>query len=83
MELANGERIMAEGFVASGLNPQTFLDLLDADRVSPQVWEHAAGFQCNLLAPLFAARRLQGGVMLALGPGIGAPERRLRCEPSW
>ncbi|HEV2382806.1 MAG TPA: NAD(P)/FAD-dependent oxidoreductase [Terriglobia bacterium] len=53
--LAGGETITARAFVASGLNPQqTFLKLLDADSVSREVREKAAGFQYNTLAPLFA-----------------------------
>lgn len=52
VELRTGERILAKGFVASGLNPQqTFLELMDA---SPKLREQAANFQYNLLAPLFA-----------------------------
>jgi phytoene dehydrogenase-like protein len=55
VELADGERIEAKSFVASGLNPQqTFLDLLDADAASPSVCEQAEQFQYNLIAPLFA-----------------------------
>jgi phytoene dehydrogenase-like protein len=55
VELADGERIEAAGFVASGLNPQqTFLDLLDADTVAPATRERAAAFRYNRLAPLFA-----------------------------
>ena len=55
MELADGERIAAVAFVASGLNPQqTFLDLLDADAVPRAVREAAAGYQYNRIAPLFA-----------------------------
>jgi phytoene dehydrogenase-like protein len=55
VELAGGERIRARAFVASGLNPQqTFLELLDAGSVPGTVRERAAGFQYNLLAPLFA-----------------------------
>ena len=39
----------------SGLNPQqTFLDLLPPDTVPAEVRARAAGFQYNLLAPLFA-----------------------------
>jgi len=54
-ELDTGERIEAKGFIASGLNPQqTFLELLDADAVPPDVRERAGGFEYNLLAPLFA-----------------------------
>ncbi len=55
VELVNGRRIMARAFVASGLNPQqTFLQLMDADAVPLPVRRQAAGFQFNLLAPLFA-----------------------------
>jgi phytoene dehydrogenase-like protein len=55
VELANGERIEARGFVASGLNPQqTFLKLIDADAVPRTLRDEAAKFQYNLLAPLFA-----------------------------
>jgi phytoene dehydrogenase-like protein len=54
VELASGERIVAR-FVASGLNPQqTFLQLIDADAAGTALREQAAGFQYNLLAPLFA-----------------------------
>jgi phytoene dehydrogenase-like protein len=55
VELADGERIQAGRFIASGLNPQqTFLDLLDASMLPPELRDRAAGFQYNLLAPLFA-----------------------------
>lgn len=55
VELAGGERIEAKSFVASGLNPQqTFVQLLDADAAPTKVREQAAGFEYNLLAPLFA-----------------------------
>ena len=55
VELADGEVIEARGFVASGLNPQqTFVDLLSADDVPPEVRTRAEGFKYNLLAPLFA-----------------------------
>ena len=50
-----GDRIEATQFVASGLNPQqTFLDLIPADVASAHLRERAAGFEYNLLAPLFA-----------------------------
>jgi phytoene dehydrogenase-like protein len=53
--LANGERIEARAFIASGLNPQqTFLELMDADAVSCDTRQRAAEFRYNLLAPLFA-----------------------------
>jgi phytoene dehydrogenase-like protein len=55
VELKSGERVMALAFVASGLNPQqTFLRLMDADAVPLLLRKQAAGFQFNLLAPLFA-----------------------------
>jgi phytoene dehydrogenase-like protein len=55
VQLADGERLTARAFVASGLNPQqTFLELLDADVVPRPVREAAAGFQYNRIAPLFA-----------------------------
>lgn len=55
VELTTGEHLQAEGFVASGLNPQqTFLQLLDASSVAVDVRERASRFQYNLLAPLFA-----------------------------
>jgi phytoene dehydrogenase-like protein len=55
VELAQGERIEASGFVASGLNPQqTFVHLLDAGAAPPKVRAQAAGFVYNRIAPLFA-----------------------------
>jgi phytoene dehydrogenase-like protein len=55
VEFSSGERIEASGFVASGLNPQqTFLKLIDASSISHSLRNRAAGFQYNLLAPLFA-----------------------------
>ncbi len=72
VELATGERIEAKAFVASGLNPQqTFLDLLDADAVPPDVRERAGGFEYNLLAPLFALH-----LALAEPPRYKAAARR-------
>ena len=72
VELATGERVMAKAFVASGLNPQqTFLDLLNADQVSPKVRQQAADFQYNLLAPLFALN-----LALHEAPRYKAAERR-------
>ncbi len=54
VELTTGEQIRANGFVASGLNPQqTFLDLMAAEVMPASVREKAAQFQYNLLAPLF------------------------------
>lgn len=55
VESMNGDRIEAAQFVASGLNPQqTFLDLIPADVAPSHLRERAAGFEYNLLAPLFA-----------------------------
>ncbi|HUG90006.1 MAG TPA: NAD(P)/FAD-dependent oxidoreductase [Planctomycetaceae bacterium] len=73
LELAGGERIetTAGGFVASGLNPQqTIMELVAADSVPADVRERAAGFQYNLLAPLFALN-----VALAEPPQYRAAER--------
>jgi phytoene dehydrogenase-like protein len=54
VETMDGERIRARRFVASSLNPQqTFRELLDEADVPPAWREKAAGFQYNLLAPLF------------------------------
>jgi phytoene dehydrogenase-like protein len=55
VELADGERLTARAFVASGLNPQqTFLELLDVAAVPPSARDAAAGFRYNRIAPLFA-----------------------------
>ena len=55
VELMDGSRLMAARFIASGLNPQqTFLDLIPGDVASSRLRERAAGFDYNLLAPLFA-----------------------------
>ncbi|MCB1276799.1 NAD(P)/FAD-dependent oxidoreductase [Prosthecobacter sp.] len=55
VESVNGDRIEATQFVASGLNPQqTFIDLIPADVAPSHLRERAAGFEYNLLAPLFA-----------------------------
>jgi phytoene dehydrogenase-like protein len=72
VQLASGERIMARSFVVSGLNPQqTFIKLIDEDSAPRQVRKQAAGFQYNLLAPLFSLN-------LALNepPHYKAAERR-------
>ena len=54
VELGSGERIAADGFVASGLNPQqTFLQLLPESEIAHSLRRQARGFQYNLLAPLF------------------------------
>jgi phytoene dehydrogenase-like protein len=72
VELAGGERLRARAFVASGLNPrQTFLELLDAGAAPAAVRERAAGFQYNLLAPLFALN-----VALREPPRYRAAEKR-------
>lgn len=53
VELNSGEVIHAQT-VVSGLNPQqTFLQLLPAESVPAALRAQAAGFQYNLLAPLF------------------------------
>jgi len=57
VELSTGERVHARGFVASGLNPQqTFVDLLPAEHVPPSLRKQAAGFEYNVIAPLFAVQ---------------------------
>lgn len=55
VETGDGELFRARHFVASSLNPQqTFLDLIAPEHL-PRAWrDAAAGFQYNLLAPLFA-----------------------------
>jgi phytoene dehydrogenase-like protein len=54
VELDPGEMITADR-VVSGLNPQqTFLDLLPASETAAELRARAAGFEYNLLAPLFA-----------------------------
>ncbi len=54
VETAEGERIGARHFVASGLNPQqTFLELIEPSML-PAAWrKSAAEFHYNQLAPLF------------------------------
>jgi phytoene dehydrogenase-like protein len=55
IELRDGERVFADGFVASGLNPsQTFLELLDPGDVPEEARRGAKAFRYNLIAPLFA-----------------------------
>jgi phytoene dehydrogenase-like protein len=55
VELADGERILAQHGVISGLNPQqTFLDLLPSEALPAATREVVARFEYNLLAPLFA-----------------------------
>jgi phytoene dehydrogenase-like protein len=54
IELTTGETITADRIV-SGLNPQqTFLDLLPDTDTAADLRARAAGFEYNLLAPLFA-----------------------------
>jgi phytoene dehydrogenase-like protein len=72
IELEGGERIEAQAFVASGLNPQqTFVQLLDADAVPRDVRERAEQFEYNRIAPLFALN-----VALKEPPRYRAAERR-------
>jgi len=72
VELDTGERIMAQAFVASGLNPQqTFVELLAADQAPAEVRKQASDFQYNLLAPLFAVN-----VALREPPRYKAAEQR-------
>jgi phytoene dehydrogenase-like protein len=72
VELADGERLEAKGFVASGLNPQqTFRELLAADVLPREVRDRATGFRYNLLAPLFALN-----VALREPPRYQAAEKR-------
>ena len=52
--LKSSERIVASGFVASGLNPQqTFLQLLPGSETGAALRRRAKGFRYNVLAPLF------------------------------
>ncbi len=52
--LTNGETIRANGFIASGLNPQqTFLEFLPESATSEDLRRRAGSFEYNLLAPLF------------------------------
>ncbi len=54
VELDSGETLTADA-VVSGLNPQqTFLDLLPTSETAAELRRRAAGFEYNLLAPLFA-----------------------------
>jgi phytoene dehydrogenase-like protein len=72
VELVSGERIMGRAFVASGLNPQqTFLRLLNEDVAPRQLRKQAAGFQYNLVGPLFALN-----LALDEPPRYKAAERR-------
>src|SRR5262245_47510832 len=72
VELADGQRIAAGAFIASGLNPQqTFLDLLDADATPRPVREGAAAFRYNRVAPLFSLN-----LALREPPQYTAAERR-------
>ena len=72
VELATGESILADGGVVSGLNPhQTFLELLPAEVMPDWLRARVAGFQYNLLAPLFALN-----VALAEPPAYRHANRR-------
>jgi phytoene dehydrogenase-like protein len=83
IELADGRRIGASGFVASGLNPQqTFLQLIDATACGlagrsgdlgaiADLRRKAEAFRYNLLAPLFALN-----VAISEPPQYRAAERR-------
>jgi phytoene dehydrogenase-like protein len=72
VELADGERLEARGFVASGLNPQqTFLELLDASAVPAPARTAAAAYKYNELGPIFALN-----LALAEPPRYRAAERR-------
>lgn len=54
VELADGQKVQATRFVASGLNPQqTFLQLLSESDAGPALRASARGFRYNLIAPLF------------------------------
>lgn len=71
VELDSGETITADT-VVSGLNPQqTFLDLLPASETATGLRAKAAGFEYNLLAPLFALN-----VALSEPPRWAAATRR-------
>jgi phytoene dehydrogenase-like protein len=71
VETTTGEFIRAD-FVASSLNPhQTFLDLLDQKLLPDGYAEKAAGFEYNLLAPLFALN-----VNLSEAPAYRAAQAR-------
>ncbi len=79
VELAGGETIGANAFVASGLNPQqTFVDLLPTSEISRRLQEKARGFRYNVLAPLF-------GLYLALNerPRYRAVERRPEIDDAF
>lgn len=55
VELADGERIETDGFVASGIDPyQTFVKLIPAEAAPATLRAQAEAFEFNLLAPLFA-----------------------------
>ena len=79
VQTGDGRRIKARHFVASGLNPQqTFLELLDEERL-PRSWrERARAFKYNLLAPLF-------GLYLDLeeAPRYRAVERHAELEEAF
>lgn len=75
IELANGGHLNAD-LIVSGLNPQqTFLELLPPEHVPAEVRSRAAGFEYNLLAPLFALN-----VALAEPPRWTAAAQRPELE---
>lgn len=55
VQMADGQIFRARQFIASNLNPQqTFLDLMDERHVPGEWRDKAAGFEFNLLGPLFS-----------------------------
>jgi phytoene dehydrogenase-like protein len=79
VELAEGERLGAKAFVASGLNPQqTFVELLNADQVDRSVRSRADQFQYNVIAPLFALH-----VALREPPRYTAAEQRPELQQAF
>lgn len=76
VELENGTQMVADAFVASGLNPhQTFLQLLPERAVPSAIRERAARFQYNKAAPLFSLH-----LALHEAPRYRAAERDPRLE---
>lgn len=76
VETADGERLQARLFVASGLNPQqTFLDLMDAADLPGEWRRRAAEFRYNLVAPLFSLN-----ACLDAPPRYRAAEKRPHLE---
>lgn len=78
VELATGETLTADRIV-SGLNPQqTFLDLLPETDTAAGLRARAAGFEYNLLAPLFALN-----VALSEPPRWSAAQARPELEQAF